>query len=393
MRGDCARCGTVLRRTRIDPLNRALALNAAAAGAVRRAVDCHADEGLDRRHRARSTTLESGPLELVRHGLWPLALVVAFTTAYRAARQVRRHALRADRRCAAASRRPVSAGVFLLRAARWASGRCWRCCCSACSWPTPSSATWCTSRSVPPSMRSACSPSSRCGPTPRSIPMRCGRRSSGAARRTRPCRRRRSLAFHPGAMGLRGLRPGLRAGRAPTARSACAAARRCMRASPTALNRTWALVFAATVLYIPANVYPVLTVIQARRRQPSTILGGVEELLASRMYPLAALVFFASVMVPVFKLLGLAIMLMATHAGRPPSAARRRPAARAHGALSHRRLDRPLVDGRHLHGIAAGRAGAVRRASSPSRPASARVAFCAVVIHHHLRRRDASIRA
>jgi paraquat-inducible protein A len=56
----------------------------------------------------------------------------------------------------------------------------------------------------------------------------------------------------------------------------------------------------------------VLTVIQTGAGAPSTILGGVEELLSSRMYPLALLVFFASILVPVFKLIGLGIMLMAT---------------------------------------------------------------------------------
>ena len=40
--------------------------------------------------------------------------------------------------------------------------------------------------------------------------------------------------------------------------------------------------------------------------------AGVEELLASKMYPLALLVFFASILVPMFKLIGLAVMLGAT---------------------------------------------------------------------------------
>ncbi len=81
---------------------------------------------------------------------------------------------------------------------------------------------------------------------------------------------------------------------------------------PDSLNRTWAFVIAGAILYIPANYYPVLSVIQAGAGAPSTILGGVEELLASQMYPLALLVFFASILVPVFKLIGLALMLMAT---------------------------------------------------------------------------------
>jgi paraquat-inducible protein A len=84
---------------------------------------------------------------------------------------------------------------------------------------------------------------------------------------------------------------------------------------PDSIPRTWALVIAAAVLYVPANYFPVLTVVQLGAGAPSTILGGVEELLASRMYPLAALVFFASVAVPMLKLVGLTIMLVTTQAG------------------------------------------------------------------------------
>ncbi len=84
---------------------------------------------------------------------------------------------------------------------------------------------------------------------------------------------------------------------------------------PNSVARTWALVIAAAILYIPANYYPVLTVVQLGARMPSTILGGVEELIQTREYPLAALVFFASILVPVLKLVGLSVMLTATQTG------------------------------------------------------------------------------
>ena len=84
---------------------------------------------------------------------------------------------------------------------------------------------------------------------------------------------------------------------------------------PNSIARTWALVFASIILYIPANVYPVLQVIQLGSGAPSTILGGVEELLSDRMYPLAALVFFASIMVPMLKLVGLITLLLTTQSG------------------------------------------------------------------------------
>jgi paraquat-inducible protein A len=84
---------------------------------------------------------------------------------------------------------------------------------------------------------------------------------------------------------------------------------------PDSLNRTWALVIGAAVCYIPANFYPVLTVMQLGAGEPSTILGGVRELIQSGMYPLAALVFFASIAVPMLKMVGLFTMLVSVQTG------------------------------------------------------------------------------
>lgn len=84
---------------------------------------------------------------------------------------------------------------------------------------------------------------------------------------------------------------------------------------PDSVQRTWALLIASTVLYVPANIYPVLTVMQLGSGAPATILGGVEELIGSRMYPLAALVFFASIAVPMLKIVGLTVMLISVQAG------------------------------------------------------------------------------
>ncbi len=86
---------------------------------------------------------------------------------------------------------------------------------------------------------------------------------------------------------------------------------------PHPVARTWALMIAAAILYIPANVYPVMTVIRFGRGAPSTILGGVEELIEYRMWPLAALVFVASILVPVLKLVGLVTLLVLTQRASP----------------------------------------------------------------------------
>ncbi len=84
---------------------------------------------------------------------------------------------------------------------------------------------------------------------------------------------------------------------------------------PDSLARTWALALAALVLYLPANLYPVLTYIQLGSGAPSTILGGARELLEGGQWPLALIVFVASVAVPVLKLTGLFLMLVTTQRG------------------------------------------------------------------------------
>lgn len=79
---------------------------------------------------------------------------------------------------------------------------------------------------------------------------------------------------------------------------------------PDSLTRTWALTLTAYILYIPANLLPVMTVTMSGRGEPDTIMSGVKELLLGGMWPLALLVFFASITVPVLKLLILTYLLI-----------------------------------------------------------------------------------
>ena len=81
---------------------------------------------------------------------------------------------------------------------------------------------------------------------------------------------------------------------------------------PDSLARSWALVIAALILYLPANYYPVMTVVSFGSGEPDTIISGVKRLIASGMWPLALLVFFASITVPVLKLLSLVLLLATT---------------------------------------------------------------------------------
>ena len=87
------------------------------------------------------------------------------------------------------------------------------------------------------------------------------------------------------------------------------------RRKPDALARTWALMIAAALLYIPANVLPVMSVTTFGQGEPDTILSGVIALIEAGMWPIAALVFFASITVPVLKLIGLAYLLLSVQLG------------------------------------------------------------------------------
>src|SRR4029077_13558664 len=66
------------------------------------------------------------------------------------------------------------------------------------------------------------------------------------------------------------------------------------------------------LLYLPANLLPVLSIDRFGRVEPNTILGGVRELIENRLWPLAIVVFTASIVVPLMKLLGLSMMLILT---------------------------------------------------------------------------------
>ena len=307
MRSDCERCGTPLRATRADPTGHCLALTftslvlfailwlsmlmkVSTAGIVH------------------ETTLLSGPAELVRHGLWPLAIAVSFTTAL-------------------APLIKFAGTLYVLVGLRM--------------------------RTVPPNLRGVFLISRRMGTwamlevlllgvfvaytklgdlvtielgpavyalgvltvvivwaelalDPQAVWEEIERRGQTHA----PMPPLAPVEYRPGAAGCEECNlvcvPAEHDGRCPR----CGA--RIHERKPDSLSRTLALVIAGAVLYIPANVYPVLTVIQLGAGQPSTIMGGVEELVSSKMYPLALLVFFACVLVPLFKLIGLIGMISAT---------------------------------------------------------------------------------
>lgn len=317
MRARCVRCGTTLRRNCANTIERTLALNVAAV-ALFVVVWTGMLMKVSTMGIVHETTLTSGPIELVRQGLWPLAVAVGFTTAlapltkfagmiyvlgalrfdvplprlpqvFRFARVMGIWAMLevlllgvfvAYTKLGDMVTMNVGPAVFALGALTvvviWAEVAL----DSQAVWDEIERRGW-THDPMPPV--AAVDP---------------------------------QTDFFPGAIGCEGCR---RVDIPHAHGHAAGDHRHCPRCGsalharkPDSLNRTWAFVIASAIFYIPANYYPVLTVIQAGAGQPSTIMGGVEELLDSRMYPLALLVFFASILVPVFKLIGLAIMLMAT---------------------------------------------------------------------------------
>jgi paraquat-inducible protein A len=82
------------------------------------------------------------------------------------------------------------------------------------------------------------------------------------------------------------------------------------RRKPDSLNRTWALLVAACIMYIPANLLPVMITKTLFGTQDDTILSGVIYFWVSGAYGLAAIVFIASFLVPLFKLATLLILLL-----------------------------------------------------------------------------------
>ena len=76
------------------------------------------------------------------------------------------------------------------------------------------------------------------------------------------------------------------------------------------IESTWALLFSAAILLIPANIYPVMTVIRFGQGEPNTILSGILHLIESGMWGLAMIVFVASIVVPIMKLIILSFLLI-----------------------------------------------------------------------------------
>ena len=79
---------------------------------------------------------------------------------------------------------------------------------------------------------------------------------------------------------------------------------------PDSLGRTTALVLAALVLYLPANLLPITVTTAIGTRQADTILSGVIYFMQTGSWEIASVIFIASVFVPVAKLIILVLLLV-----------------------------------------------------------------------------------
>ncbi len=315
----CGRCGALLRHTWADPLRVALALNlsclvllAAGATSILATVESAGQ--------SRAAGLFSGPAALVQNGLWPLGGLVLATTAVVPALvaglsayvlggvRLRRpppglakafawrNRLRpwsmvevflvgyfvAYSKLGALAEIELGPGLFALFGFMVAT--------VACDAVLDGQAVW---EAI--ARRAPARPSQAADPAAPAATVLAPGQSPGLV-----CCGTCDLACCPAALGARCPR--------------CGAVLH--RRRPGSLARTAALTLSALVFYVPANMFPVLTVVQLGRGSPSTILSGVWELAAGGDWSLAAIVFGASVAVPVLKILGLGAMLAVAARGR-----------------------------------------------------------------------------
>ena len=125
--------------------------------------------------------------------------------------------------------------------------------------------------------------------------------------------------FPPGSAAAHGLQSCLRCSTLAAADQA--RCRVCGKAlfmrRPQSLQWTLAFLLTAVVLYVPANLLPIMDTAEFGQVQSNTIIQGVILLLHHGSYPTAAIIFIASVLVPVAKIIAL-LWLCYTVAQRSP---------------------------------------------------------------------------
>ncbi len=83
--------------------------------------------------------------------------------------------------------------------------------------------------------------------------------------------------------------------------------------SSKSLEKTWALLICSIIFLVPANILPMMRIDSFGVPQYSTIMDGIIYFFHSGEYGIGLIIFIASILVPLFKILGLLIILLSVH--------------------------------------------------------------------------------
>lgn len=84
---------------------------------------------------------------------------------------------------------------------------------------------------------------------------------------------------------------------------------------PYSLQYTLAWNIAALIAFIPANLYPIMIIYSLGIGEPSTILSGIGQFVDQGLYPIAVIIFTASIIVPLIKIIGLFVLVYRVYTG------------------------------------------------------------------------------
>ena len=82
---------------------------------------------------------------------------------------------------------------------------------------------------------------------------------------------------------------------------------------PESVSSTWALVICAFILFLPANILPIMRVDFLGSPDNSTIMDGIIYFFKDGDYLIGAIILIASILVPLFKIVGIVIVLLSIH--------------------------------------------------------------------------------
>jgi paraquat-inducible protein A len=90
---------------------------------------------------------------------------------------------------------------------------------------------------------------------------------------------------------------------------------------PDSIRRTMAFMLAAAALYVPANVLPMMTMVELGVTTSNTIVGGIIYFWKGGAYPIALVILTASILIPLLKIISISWLCLAASGKLHPSPA------------------------------------------------------------------------